>query len=141
MKFFFDTSVLLPVFVDDHIHHEASLAVFKSTSGKNAYCAAHSLAELFSSLTRMPGPFRARPEEAMLLLEGLHKRFSLVVLQPPEYWSTIRQCSEARIVGGTVYDALIARCAIKSGADVIYTWNVADFQRLGAEVARRLRTP
>ncbi|MGH9415983.1 MAG: hypothetical protein ACRD01_05080 [Terriglobales bacterium] len=40
-----------------------------------------------------------------------------------------------------MYDALIANCALKAGARLIYTWNRSDFQRLGPEVASRLRTP
>lgn len=141
MKHFFDTSVLAPVFIDDHIHHEASIAVISKTSQKESYCAAHSLAEVFSTLTRMPGNYQARPEEAMLSLESLRGRLSPVALDSHEYWSVLEHCSESGIVGGAIYDALIAQCAIKSGAQIIYTWNVVDFRRMGPEVTRRLRTP
>ena len=35
MKFFFDTSVLLPCFLEEHEHHEASLSAFsKPMKGK-----------------------------------------------------------------------------------------------------------
>lgn len=47
----------------------------------------------------------------------------------------------AGVIGGAVYDALIARCALKAGADIIYTWNLSHFTRLGPEIARRVRTP
>jgi predicted nucleic acid-binding protein len=40
-----------------------------------------------------------------------------------------------------VYDALIAQCALKAGAEVLLTWNVADFKRMGAAVARIVTTP
>jgi predicted nucleic acid-binding protein len=141
VKNFFDTSVLVPAFLDDHIHHEASLAVLERASRKNSCCAAHTLAELFSSLTRMPGQYRTRPEEAMLLLEAVTSRLLLVALAADEYWSVLKECSESGIVGGAVYDALLARCAINSGAEILYTWNVADFRRLGPDVAKRVRTP
>jgi predicted nucleic acid-binding protein len=141
MKYFFDTSALVPAFSDDHVHHEPSLAALRKASLKDSCCAAHTLAELFSTMTRMPDPHRASPEEAMLLLETVVERLSLVALDTAEYWSTLKQCSDTGIIGGAVYDALIARCAVKSGAQVLYTWNVADFQRLGPEISKKVQTP
>jgi predicted nucleic acid-binding protein len=45
-------------------------------------------------------------------------------------------------MGGTVYDALLARCALKVRAEVLYTWNVKHFQQLGLEeIVKRIRTP
>jgi predicted nucleic acid-binding protein len=44
-------------------------------------------------------------------------------------------------VGSATYDALIARCALKAGADVLLTWNLRDFARFGEEIARLLKTP
>ncbi len=54
MRSFFDTSALVPVFMDEHPHHEPSLARFLRAEKKTASCAAHSLAEVYSTLTR-PG--------------------------------------------------------------------------------------
>lgn len=141
MKFFFDTSVLVPVFFDEHVHHEASLAVLRKASRKDSYCAAHTLAEVYSSLTRMPGQYRTSPEEGMLLLQDLRDRLTLVALDDDEYWSTLKECSALGITGGTVYDALIARCAVKADAEILYTWNLGHFSRLGPDVAWRIRTP
>jgi hypothetical protein len=45
------------------------------------------------------------------------------------------------IVGGTTYDALIGACARKMKAEIIYTWNIAHFLRLGEDVAEKVRTP
>jgi predicted nucleic acid-binding protein len=141
VKYFFDSSVLVPVFLDDHIHHEASFAAFLTASRKNSACAAHTLVEVFSALTRIPAPTRATANEAMLFLELIERQFSFVALETGEYWAVLKECSEIGIVGGTVYDALIARCALKSGADVLYTWNVGDFRRLGPDISKRVRTP
>jgi predicted nucleic acid-binding protein len=44
-------------------------------------------------------------------------------------------------VGAATYDALIAHCALKAGADVLLTWNVRDFTRLGPAVAQLVKTP
>lgn len=141
MKAFFDTSVLIPVFFEDHVHHEASFMVFSKASRKNSYCSAHTLAELFSSLTRMPGRYRTRPDEALLFLEATLKQLTPLALDADEYWSVLQQCGESNIAGGTVYDALIARCALKANARVLYTWNVEHFRRLGPDVAAIVRTP
>jgi predicted nucleic acid-binding protein len=45
------------------------------------------------------------------------------------------------LLGGTIYEALLAKCALKANATIIYTWDVDQFRRLGSEVARRVRTP
>jgi predicted nucleic acid-binding protein len=58
MKAFFDTSVLVPVFYGDHVYHHASLVAFVQCNKSNGWCGAHSLAEVFSTLTRMPGRHR-----------------------------------------------------------------------------------
>ena len=141
MKFFLDTSVLIPVFLDEHPHHGASLAIFLRAEKKYACCAAHSLAEVYATLTRLPGTHRASSSEAMLFLENMAERLTFISLDAEEYWTAIMHSAESDIVGGTIYDALLAHCALKAKVDVIYTWNIQHFQRVGPEVARRGRTP
>jgi len=141
MKFFLDTSVLVPVFVDDHPHHEASLAVFSRAEKKHASCAAHSLAEVYATLTRLPGTDRASASEAMLFLESMDERLTFISLDAEEYWRAIMHSAESGILGGTIYDALLAHCALKARAETIFTWNIEHFRRVGPEVAKRVRTP
>jgi predicted nucleic acid-binding protein len=141
VKWFFDTSVLIPVFMEDHEHHEASLAAFVAADKKLACCAAHSLAELYSALTRLPGQHRLSGEQVLLFLEAIKEHLTIVALDSREYSSAIRDAASAGMVGGMLYDALLARCARKAKAEVIYTWNVQHFRRLGPEVARRIKTP
>jgi len=69
MKSFLDTSVLVPVFYGDHTHHQASLELFVQFNKSTGCCEAHSLAslaEIYSTLTRMAGKHR--------LSHGLHWR-------------------------------------------------------------------
>jgi len=141
VKSFFDTSVLVPVFVDEHPHHEASLAAFLRADKNHASCGAHSLAEVYSTVTRLPGKHRASGAEAMLFLANMAERLSFIALDAKEYWSAIVDAADSGIVGGTIYDALLARCALKARAEIIYTWNVGHFQQFRGEVARRVRTP
>lgn len=141
MRCFLDTSVLVPVFVDEHPHHEASLAVFLRADKKHASCGAHSLAEVYSTLTRLPGSHRASATDAMLFLQDMAARLTFISLESEEYWTAISNSAEAGIVGGTIYDALLAFCALKAKVEVIYTWDLDHFRRLGSEVAKRVRTP
>jgi predicted nucleic acid-binding protein len=141
VKYFFDTSVLVPVFLGEHPHHEASLAVFLRSDKKHGSCAAHSLAEVYATLTRLPGKHRASASEAMLFLENMQERLALIALDGEEYWKAVMNSAESGIVGGMIYDALLAQCALKVRAETIFTWNVEHFRRLGPEVAKSLRTP
>src|ERR1700734_2767045 len=99
MRYFLDTSVLVPVFVDDHPHHEASLALFSRMDKKQSICAAHSLVEVYSTLTRLPGRHRASASEAMLFLENIRERLAFVSLDAEEYWKAIMRAAEAGIEG------------------------------------------
>ena len=141
MKYFFDTSVLVPALLDEHPHHPESLAALIRANKKNACCAAHSLAEVYSTLTCLPRTHRVSGDQAMLFLADLVERLTLIALDGSEYWAAIGEAAAQNISGGTIYDALLAKCALKAGAEIIYTWNVGDFERLGKQVARRLQTP
>ena len=141
MKAFFDTSVLVPVFYGDHIHHRASLDLFVQFDKSTGCCGAHSLAEVFSTLTRMPGKHRIGGEQAMLFIGSVRDRLSIVALNGDEYADALEVAAALGIVGGGIYDALLARCAIKAGAKAIYSWNERHYALCGPEVTRRLRTP
>jgi predicted nucleic acid-binding protein len=141
VKWFFDSSVLVPALLPDHVHHARSFAAFAAASRKNAGCAAHSLAEVYSTLTRYPGRQRLSAESAALLVQEIAHRLNLVWLDGDEYFAVINHVGGMGIVGGAVCDALIAACASKGKADIVYTWNTAHFLLLGDEVARKVRTP
>ena len=141
MKAFFDTSVLVPVFYGDHERHESCVAVFKRYDKKQAACGAHSLAGVYASLTRMPGRHRISSEQAMLFVAALRERLTIVALTAEEYFRCIKRNAALGVVGGTIYDALLAQCALKAKAEAIYSWNTRHFQLLGPDVAKRLRIP
>jgi predicted nucleic acid-binding protein len=141
MKGFFDTSVLVPVFYGDHVHHKASLELFIRFDKKTGCCAAHSLAEVYSTLTRMPGKHRISGEQAMLFIGSIRERLSIIALTGDEYADALLASSALGIVGGGIYDAMLAHCAIKAAAETIYSWNGRHYSLCGPEVMRRLRTP
>ena len=141
MKFFVDSSVLVAAFIPGHVHHDRSFKVLASADTKIAACAVHSLAELYATITRLPHKYRATSHQALTFVEAVQERFTLLALDSDEYLDSIRQAADRNIVGGTLYDTVIAACALKAKADTLYTWNVGHFLLLGEDVAKRVRTP
>ena len=141
MKAFLDTSVLVPVFYGEHVHHQASLDVFTRYGRKDACCGAHSLVEVYSALTRMPGKYRISGEQGMLFVGSIRERLTVVGLTPDEYFSMLQENAALGIAGGAIYDALLAGCALKSGAEKMFTWNLRHYGQFGPKVASLLQTP
>lgn len=141
MKSFFDTSALVPVFYGDHVHHAASLARFIQFDKTSGCCAGHSLVEVFSTLTRMPGRHRISAEQAMLFIDGIRERLSIVALDGEEYVDALKAAAALGIVGGGIYDAILAHCALKAKAAVIYSWNTRHYSLCGPAVTKLLQTP
>ena len=79
----------------------------------------------------MPPEFRASPEQAMLFLSDIADHLTIVSLASAEYFRAIQQAALNGIVGGTIYDALLAACAIKAKVETIYTDNEKHFRMLG----------
>ena len=141
MKWFFDTTVLVAALLPDHPHHARSFPLFKSATRKQAACAAHSLVEAHSTFTRYPGKERMSAEAASLVLQGIEHRFTLVWLDGDEYCAAIRRMAHLGIVGGAAYDGLVGACALKAGADHLYTWNVRHFDLLDAKIKKLVKMP
>jgi predicted nucleic acid-binding protein len=133
---FLDTSVLVPLFLKDHPHHARSLKLFLQCNPDNAGCAAHSLLETYSTLTRIPLPYRATPAEAILLVRTVFDRLKPIGLDPVEYLTALEDASSLAVVGGAVYDFLIYRCALKANAVTLYTWNLRHYSRFGPGISR-----
>jgi predicted nucleic acid-binding protein len=141
MKAFLDTSVLVPVFYGDHVHHAASLNLFTKYPQKDVSCGAHSLLEVYSTLTRMPGKHRISSEQGMLFITNIRERMTIVSLNADEYWDMLQKFTSIGIVGGTIYDAFLATCALKAKAESLFTWNIRHYGQFGPDVARILKTP
>lgn len=141
MKAFFDTSVLVPVFYGDHVHHKASLDRFIQFDKTGGCCGAHSLAEVYATLTRMPGKHRISGEQAMLFIGSIRERLTIIALSGDEYADALAASAARGIVGGAIYDAMLAHCAIKAQVKKIYSWNARHYGQCGSEVANLLDTP
>jgi predicted nucleic acid-binding protein len=141
MTAFFDTSVLVPVFYGDHVHHQASLELFIQQDKSSGCCGAHSLVEVYSTLTRMPGKHRISGPQAILFIRDIRERLSVVSLGGDEYAEALEASAALGIVGGSIYDAMLAHCAIRAGTKTIYSWNAKHYTKCGSAVTQRLRTP
>lgn len=140
-KKFFDTSVLIPPFYGDHPHHKASILAIEPIEPGEGFCAAHSLVETYSTVTRLPGKYRASAEQARLYIESLLEKLQPVALTAEEYPAALKEYADIGTVGGAIYDAMIARCAVKCSAGILLMWNVRDFKRFGPDIERLVKTP
>ncbi len=145
MKVFLDTSVLVAAIIEQHIDHARAFAILEQVQTKKdeGVVSAHSLAETYATLTKLPPPFRHSPAAALLSIEeNILKHFRLVSLSSTDYSGLIREAAGLGIQGGTVYDALILRSAAKAEVERIYTLNLRHFQPLASpELATKLCVP
>jgi predicted nucleic acid-binding protein len=141
VKAFLDTSVLVATFYADHEHHLPSIDLVLRFNKKDVCCGAHSLAEVYATLTGMPGQRRVSGDEALLFLGDIRERLTLVALDAQEYFQMAEAAAADGLAGGSVYDAILGHCARKAKAEVIFTWNTKDFLRLSPAIAGRVRRP
>ncbi len=129
---------MIAALVDWHEHHEAAVRAVSSRleSGQKLVAAAPALVEAYSVLTRLPAPNRLAPSDALALLEANFFAHPLVTLDGASYKSLLATAPARSIAGGRTYDAVIARCAVRSGAKAILTFNERHFRGLveGVEI-------
>ena len=89
----------------------------------------------------MPGKHRISAEQAMLFIGSIRERLTIIALNGDEYADALQAASALGIVGGGIYDAMLAHCAMKAGVEAIYTWNARHYGLCGKKVMDRLRTP
>jgi predicted nucleic acid-binding protein len=138
---FLDTSVLIAATDAADPRHASSRVLLAAATPATAACAAHTLAEVYAVLSRIPGGKRVRPEHAGLLIEQISAMLTVVPLGTEDYVATLRQTARMRLSGGIVFDALLLACARKVDAERIYTWNEKHFRMVAPDLADRIVTP
>ncbi|MDQ3013232.1 MAG: PIN domain-containing protein [Acidobacteriota bacterium] len=139
-----DTSVLVAGLLGRHADHlRASTWLLDVKSGKiEAVVSAHTLAEVYAVLTRLPKPQSSSPATAWQLIEHNILNFvQIIPLTGDEYVDLIRQLSQIGIAGGATYDAVIACAAAKAQVDHIVTFNARDFRRVYPSLAASVIVP
>jgi hypothetical protein len=112
-----DTSVLVAAFEVSHPRHGVCLPWLQQAQEEkiDGCLSIHTLAELYSVLTRLP----VRP-----------------LISP-----AIARMVRLNLPGGGIFDALIAQAALKAEVDILLTLNPSHFTRLGQDLAQRVQVP
>jgi predicted nucleic acid-binding protein len=143
VKVLFDTSVIVAASLPQHPSHFPCFSQLQAvkTSQVDGYFSTHSLAELYSVLTRMPSKPRMSPKSVELLINGLLQYLEAVPLDRSDYQAAIAQMSALNLPGGGIFDALIAQAALKASADRLLTLNPKHFTRLDEAISLLVFVP
>ncbi|MBO0707962.1 MAG: PIN domain-containing protein [Candidatus Dormibacteraeota bacterium] len=107
-----DTSVLIAMLRPGHEFHRLARSALR---GDEVRLVAHTAAETFSELTgRRP---RVAPRTALSVLRAIDRE--PLTLSARGYLGTLERCVDCGVVGGAVYDALIAATAQEAGARLV----------------------
>jgi predicted nucleic acid-binding protein len=143
MKVLIDTSVLIAGMLSDHRQHShAQPWLARAKAGAfEAVVSGHSVAELYAVLTRLPRTPRITPAEAWQLIQTNVASQTVVTLSAHDYVKMIEELVQVSVVGGAVYDAVIAKAAELANVDHLLTFNVSHFQRAWPSGASRVVSP
>ncbi len=140
----FDTSALIAALIEYHPHNMRVLPWLQQVKeGKDTgVISAHSLAELYTTITTYPIKPRIFPKAAQQLIQqNVLDVFKVITLSEQDYMSVINHLSDSGIIGGVIYDALILKAAIKANVDYVVTLNEKDFKRVYPDFADRIISP
>ncbi len=133
MNIFFDTTVLVAASSKSHPHHaQAFPALQRVAAGRDTgFISAHSIAEVYSALTRLPVEPRIHPvEAARIVTENLLPHFEVVPVEKADYLAALNTVKDGGWPGAKIYDALLLSCAAKCEVSRVYTFNLGDFKLL-----------
>lgn len=125
-----DSSYLVPLLSDLHTHHQRTRGSYERCMqrGDQIVLPIHAVLECYSVLTRMPPPYRLPADIAHRTILDTFSRIAAVVgVKSTILWDYLGELAALHVVGGRVYDALIARCAADAGATLLLTWNLKHF--------------
>jgi predicted nucleic acid-binding protein len=144
VKTLLDTSVLVAAIIEGHPFHLVALPWLQRVQQKleTGIVAAHSLAELYAVLTRLPVHPRISPSLAVQLIRtNVLASCQIEALSVSDYLALLEHLEDVGIAGGAVYDAILLHTAQKTGVDRIVTLNEADFRRVYPALANKVVSP
>ncbi|MBY0496381.1 MAG: PIN domain-containing protein [Cyanobacteria bacterium] len=133
MRVLIDTSCLVAFALPQHLHHAPTASDLdrRRSAGQQLVVASHAIVEAYSVLTRMPPPFRLTPSLAIAVLDHTWGKAETFAATAAECWRMLRLHAGRGVIGGRIYDGVIAECARKAKADAILTWNIRHFEGSG----------
>ncbi len=144
MKVLLDTSILVAALFQNHASHALAIEWLRRAQKQElrAVIAAHTLAEVYAVLTRLPvkPPISSATAWAALQTEVL-PYVEVIALSADEYRDAVEQLAARNIGGGQTYDALIAKAALVAEADHLVTLNARHFRAVSADIAARVIDP
>jgi predicted nucleic acid-binding protein len=143
VKVLYDTSALFAALVPTHSQHAVCFTHLQmvQTREHQGYASTHSLAELYSVITRYPTQPRVTPAEADCLITDMLEYIQVVPLTLKHYQSAIAEMVALNLSGGGIFDALIAQSALEIEADMLLTLNPKHFNRLSNAIATIVQVP
>lgn len=109
-----DTSVAVPLVFAGH---EAHGQTAQELAGLTLGLAGHAAFETFSVLTRLPSPARRAPAAVSRLIAANFPQCRFLGHQSAA--RLLERLPELGIAGGSVYDALVAACAVEHGLALV----------------------
>lgn len=144
MKTLFDTNMLIAALIETHPHHSRAWPWLQKARRKDivALVGAHSLAEVYSTLTKLPIYPKISPVLAeKLILEDIIPYFQIIALDQTDYRTVLHILATHDIEGGATYDALVAHAAYKGQAEKLLTFNVKHFKKVYPAIAHIVEEP
>ena len=144
MKTLFDTNTLIAALIETHPHHSRAWPWLQKARQRDivALVGAHSLAEVYSTLTKLPIYPRISPALAeRLILEDIVPHFQIIALDQTDYRTVLHILASHNIEGGATYDALVAHAAYKAQAEKLLTFNVKHFKKVYPAIAHMVEEP
>jgi len=136
MRILADTSFLVASLVQQHPHHERAMPWVVKILKKQIQIGvcSHSIAELYSILTRLPISPRIPPAVALkMITENILEKAEVIDLRTADYVKCVSRATERGLHGGVIYDFLIGMAFEKFKGQGILTFNHKDFVRLFPE--------
>lgn len=145
MRLLFDTSTLIAALVEGHPAHHGAYPWLRSVKDGHhvGLLSAHSLAELYSKLTRIPfaaGTLTAA-KVPQIIESDIDLLFAVISLSGDDYLTVVKHLAQQNLVGGIIFDALIFYAAVKAEADQLLTLNPKHFRQIYPEFAGRVIAP
>jgi predicted nucleic acid-binding protein len=139
MSVLLDSSVLVAALMRDEDWHAECLDLLLQG---DCVIYAHALMETFTTLTGGRLGSRVNADfAAQLLNQTIRPRVQFIELNADELLEALQQARQHGVRGGAVYDYAHLVAARKSGAAVIYTLNLTDFQALRRTGDPEIRRP
>jgi len=119
---YWDSSALVAATMDASVRQRLGQA--------GQFSRAHSLSEVFSTLTGSRLGFRVDPADAAEIVHELSGMLTFVELNIAEIVAALRTAKQLGVRGGRVHDFLHSVAAKKAGCQLLRTLNTTDFEGL-----------